>query len=367
MSDRTEMISINRYSYREGFFGGYPTFSYIPGKYYNYLPVVKLKKEACVYQDMPASLLGEVLEYPEFIPLWLRESNLLVQKPDIVGGSYVGAIPTFEQAKKDNYVVLGVNFILEEAADPKLIYLNDFIDVGITYPLFGTHREQFKAVHDFAVKTNYVTGIPVYTEADPFNPRERGDAVSALLFKEGFAEVEDIPEYLEHVHWNYTFNDKKVFSNENLSDEFVLRIYKAIKVALKSINECSYLNEEESKSLIQDGFKKVIHFSALNSDADARAMVNPESLSEIGIKESSFPATDEVNGLNLLAETVIHEMMHTTGRTHIAYEESFGTHAGIGCGGNTAGLPELAVKYWTSPPLRAECCIRNMQTDPRDH
>lgn len=362
MSNRTEMISINRYSHRDGYFGGYPTFFYKPANYYNYLTVVKLKDHARDYKDIPAP--PQLMKNPEHIPLWLRELNLYARDRHLAGGDYVGALPTFEQAKPGDHIVIGINFLHREAADFQSIYINELIEAGINYNVFGSYREQFKAIHEFAVHKGYESGLPIYTEADPREPRERGNLVQILLFKKGYVEVEEIPEHLEHIHWNYTFNEKKIWSELDLSDDFILRIYKSITIALNSINNCSHLSIEECKTLIE-GVRKFLHFSALATDDPYRGKVDSESKIHVGLRESYFFSTgNEENDQNLLAETVLHEFMYVAGYTHILYEEDrFEPHKGCGCGDDNdrIGVPDDAVSYWTSVPSRAECCIRGMQ------
>ncbi|MGG0253188.1 hypothetical protein ABEY61_19970 [Bacillus toyonensis] len=259
---------------------------------------------------------------------------------------YSGGFPNFEKWIENGQEVRGINFIHKEAADFKRVNISDLIDLGYNNSILNDTEGQFIALHHYATENNYITGMPTFTE--------EGIYIGALLFKQGFATVEEIPFlFYNIIDYNYDL----------LTKERIPETVQAFEIAANSFENCTQINDDEKRGLANGfGIRKFI----IDMPVEMRSLPNgavryARSLyggqdTHIYINWDIFldPNTGNVADIDFLAEILIHEIMHIgLNMDHpVHYDPSFESDR-YGCG------DPRNHEYFKDPMMRSQCCIRS--------
>jgi len=247
--------------------------------------------------------------------------------PARAGGTYVGAYPDFEQASYDGSLVYGVILIKPDAGTRKVI---PAVDLGNP----GSIEGRFRAVHEYAVNParsggNFVGGVPDFNQ-DIYN----GQLVYGMtLIHTNMGTRDVVPVYRLSFLTDFTY-DPGISPGQILQ----LRVHHAF--ACSRISGCSNLNDTQ-KIELKKAYQKIIHHGIDTNPNNYGSTQGTNLWINFNVL---FP-----KGEDEIRQTLIHEMMHIAGYSHI--EKS------------SATTPAKIKEYYNSPPLQAEICIAGKQSD----
>ncbi|MGW9531195.1 hypothetical protein ACWHAM_26525 [Paenibacillus terrae] len=326
-----------RWTHRDSMYNnfktGIPTFIIKQADYFQSWLIIRLDN-AVTIGTLTANELDNV--NPEDVAASIRTTNLYAtdERNTNLEHIYSGAFPTFEKWIDDGNEVRGISFILKETADYQRIHPSELAEFGYR---FGDIESQFVAIHNYASHNDFVTGLPTFTE-------DEQNYVGALLFKQGFAQTQEIP-FLYFVIQKFNF--------DHLNEQYRTNVILALEMGIDRFSNSPYLSDEEKRRLALAYGNKIFIHDAPASQTEAGRWVQNGDDNHIYINWGQFLDNNGDVNQSALAETLIHEIMHVAGYSHIEIPPNAKSP---GCG-NTSGD-----EYFDSPPLRAECVIGNNQS-----
>ncbi|MEB9897190.1 hypothetical protein P4K96_27625 [Bacillus cereus] len=343
---REIFMGVNRHSYIFERSGAWPTFNVDQREFFPVHACIQLDPRAGERRNVSKYELPNLLRFPLNIDVWLRDANNLAFEKQKHGDPIVGALPTFEQGLRNGVEHLAITFIREEADDFRKVHPDELKALGIHTHVQIPH-ERFKAINKYVFRylDGYYSGFPTFTDNDGL--------IHFIAIKHGFADDDHVPDSLVHAHLNYGFNTDHTKSTNDLTAEFRARIFFALRLVMNSLGTHSAISDEEIRKVVQASYHN-LRISRMDND-DFVGWTNGD---DIWLDESEFTDLDNES----IAETLIHELLHVAGETHIDKLSTFDQFANYGCGNDIPNIPDDAKEYWMSAPLRAECSIRGQQT-----
>ncbi|MDV6364584.1 hypothetical protein [Bacillus cereus] len=337
----------HRHCWMSGKNTGFPTFIINNKTYFQTWIICSLENDAIVRQSRTAIELQNV--DPENVRASIRMANLYARDNTNFNleDLYRGGFPTFEKWMDGGREVRELAFVKREAADFERIHISTLESLGYNRNILSDTEAQFRALHHYATEHNYISGMPTFTE--------EGEFIGVLLFKQGFANIEEIP---------FIYYNIQDYNYDHLTSDRIPETVQAFEIAANGFENCSHLSDEEKRHLANAfGERKFI----LDMPQEMRDQAAPGTIRRaraewdnhdvrIFINWDAFldPNTGNVAEIRFLAEVLIHEMMHIALRKDhdIQYDPSFESQ-NFGCG-DPNNHP-----YFQDPMLRAQCCIRN--------
>ncbi|HHQ2478020.1 hypothetical protein P4261_16175 [Bacillus thuringiensis] len=333
-----QFTAVHRYCLAEGFEGGFLSGDSTNSEFYWKIGIMKIHKnsESIIPKDIEET---DNFRLTTVEDMFMKANNL----PEI-GNDFIGAIPTFEQGTHNGKIYNGVIFIRENAADlitVPVLKLKEYAQDVTT-----SAKSRFFAVNRYLHdQGTYPGGFPTFSEGPSLNDES---LINLIAFKENYCSHEGISDL------NF-YSQFYEYHNFVWDDEFYIR--KAFNEVIRAFPDSPFLNMDEKKNLRDIAIKsKLLIYPETNPTLNGTASGN-----KITLNLNNF--RDKDTGFLEMCRTTIHELMHISGYEHPNKLESFQAYAGCGCTGQTVGIPQDALDYWTSVPLKAECTFANTQTD----
>lgn len=174
---------------------------------------------------------------------------------------------------------------------------------------------------------------------------------SSLLLKTVPLVVANRSTPLELIADNFTFDD-------DITPAQIGMLRERYRFAFARIAACQNLNANERASLIQAFRRAISHGIETRPNVNASTTINGSRI--LVNFNVLFP-----QGVNEIAQTLIHEMMHCAGFTHPDRRAPPDRQSCANPNPDVFDCPFDNGQYYGTPPLRAELCIVGNQSDLR--
>ena len=216
---------------------------------------------------------------------------------------------------------------------------------------------RFTQLNDYAWAHEYLSGFPNFHEANYDGDVVRGNF---LLRNDPIIRIEwrDIRADVLRIY------DGRIgfIFNARITDQQRARVLRRHSFARDRVRACGTLNNDQKNRLIAAYKKRIRHDILVNSANCGTAGQPPCAFAQAGVGgdwmnidfNRLFPWGD-----NEIAQTLIHEMMHSAGYNHPERRTcSIPPAPPVPC-----DRPGDNGPYYGTPPLQAEICIAGVQSD----
>lgn len=315
------------YDYAEahGFVGGFPNFhqaDYGEGIVYGTFLL-----NSGEWRDVSASDLGNPPGYS--IGARFRAISDYAARNGFVGG-----FPNFHQADYGSGLVYGNILLGSNEAEWRDVPASE-----LGNPSANNYWQRFRATSDYAARNGFAGGFPNFHHAD----YGRGRVYGTILIKQAATEWRDVPRTVMRMY-SWPFDNDYTRAQR-------LRVLERHTFAYSQIRQCGNLDENEKSDLLRKYTRSIHHSITNDANVNGRATVGGD---QIWVNTTVlFP-----QGNNEIAQTLIHEMMHSAGYTHPGRRACVGRLTPPNC-----DRPGDNGQYYGTAPLRAEFCIAGIQSD----
>jgi len=318
----------NDYAFTQGFVGGFPNFheaDHGAGVVYGTLLV---RWGAAEWRDIPRAELGGASEAD--VPELFRRAN-----DWSATRGFIGAIPNCHSANYGAGAVQGCLLLKPGAGEWR-----DVPRTVLGNPAWNSVGAFMRAANDYALANGFAAGVPTFHQADYGN----GIVYGINLLSPSSVEWRDVWADVYGIFERFTYG-------AGITNDQRFRLQNRHTFAYERIRTCGNLNATEQADLIRAYRKRIAHSVDPDPRNNASAPVNGSS---IAVNFTNlFPLGDDE-----IAQTLIHEMMHSAGYTHPKRRDFDPANPGA-----PIDTPGDGGQYYGTAPLRAEFCIAGNQSD----
>jgi hypothetical protein len=197
-----------------------------------------------------------------------------------------------------------------------------------------------RAANDYASANGFAAGVPTFHQAD----YGQGVVYGINLLSSTSVEWRDVWADVYGIFEKFTYS-------ADITDDQRFRLQNRHTFAYDRIRTCGNLDATEQANLIKAYKKRIAHSVDTDPRNNASAPVNGSSM-RVNFT-NLFPLGDDE-----IAQSLIHEMMHSAGYTHPDRRDFDPANPGA-----PIDTPGDGGQYYGTPPLRAEFCIAGNQSD----
>lgn len=335
MADDLLLRNAGRFSWNQGFVGGFTNFHQADYGRGIVRGVFQLPANSVEWRDVPRATLAthdKGVAQMEDVPAVVRAVNRWA-----VAQGHIGAIPTFEQADHGTGVVLGVLILRPGVAQWRDVPLET-----IRASRLEDVPAMMRGVSDYAAAKGFAGAFPTFEQADYGS----GPVVGLNLLEPGFAAWRDVYQTVLDFQSKYTFDPAAGFTGGE-----VRTVMERSAFAYERLADCGGTLTAADVAKVKQAFtKNMNHDLSAAANANASAPLNGSVIHLNRTNFFSLIAREQ-------AQTVLHEMTHIAGFSHPDRRDCPPLMA------PNCDNPNDNGPYYGTVPLQAELCIAGVQSD----